>query len=668
MSTAIRAAFAIFMLGTIGEARVVRLRIDHRETVLDGKQFGLAGAYEKLSGKVEFVLDPAAPRNAGIVDLKLAPRNASGGVEFTADFYLLKPVDVARSNGRILYEVGNRGTKAMLRTFQKARPSPDPTSAEEIGDGALMAQGYALLWMGWQWDVPEGLMRMDIPIATDHGAPIIGLVRGNFVLNARSATASLADRGHQAYPAVDNASAADSMTVRDLPLDKPQLIPRGKWRFVNETTVALEGGFEPGRIYDVVYRARDPRVVGCGLAGTRDLIAFLKSSSPANPLRGARLAYGWGVSQSGRFLRHFLYEGFNEDEEGNRVFDGIIDEVGGAGRGSFNHRFGQASRDAEQHLNIFYPVDMFPFTDGTETDPENGENGSLLARAEARHVAPKIFHILSNSEYFNRAGSLIHTDPTGTRDIEPPPGTRIYFIASGPHYSGPFPPAHARGDDLVGLAPLNPLNRSPVVRALFQALDRWVADGVLPPSSRYPHIADGTLTSPRAAGWPVIPGIPLPPPMLITYRLDFGPEWGRGIVAYEPPRVGKPFTGLIPAVDSDGNSRAGIRLPDVQVPLATYAGWNYRDRSIGAPDQLAGEAGSFYPFARTRSERQTSGDSRLSMEERYSSREQYLGKFAIAARQLMADGFLLAQDLSEAIDQALVHYDWFILPGDRSKP
>jgi hypothetical protein len=663
MSTAIHAGLAIVLLATVGKAGVVQLHIERREAVLNGKQFGLAGAYEKLLGKVEFALDPASPRNSGIVDLALAPRNASGRVEFTADFYLLKPVDVARGNGRLLYEVGNRGTKAMLRTFQKARPSPDPTSPDELGDGALMTQGYALLWMGWQWDVPEGLMRMDIPIATDHGAPILGLVRGNFVLNTRSATASLADRGHKAYPAVNAASAADSITVRDLPLDKPQLIPREKWRFVNETTVALEGGFDPGRIYDVVYRARDPRVVGCGLAGTRDLIAFLKSASPSNPLRGTRVAYGWGVSQSGRFLRHFLYEGFNEDEEGHHVFDGIIDEVGGAGRGSFNHRFGQASRDAEQHLNIFYPVDMFPFTDGAETDPETGESGSLLARAEARHVTPKVFHILSNSEYFNRAGSLIHTDPAGTRDIEPPPATRIYFIASGPHYIGTLPPATT--GEPQGLAPLNPLNRAPVVRALLQALDRWVVDGVLPPPSRYPHIADGTLTAPRAAGWPVIPGIPLPPPMLITYRLDFGPDWSRGVVTYEPPRVGTPFTGLVPAVDADGNSRAGIRMPDVQVPLATYAGWNYRAPSMGALGQLAGEAGSFYPLPRTRAERQASGDSRLSIEERYSSREQYLGKFAIAARQLVADGFLLAEDLPEAIDRALVYYAWFT--GDRGK-
>ena len=654
MKTALQVALAILFVASVAEARVVQLHIEHRETLLKGKAFGLAGAYEKLTGKVEFVLDPEAPRNSGIVDLKLATRNATGGVPFTADFYLLKPLDPQRGNGKILYEVGNRGGKAMLRVFQKAHPG------DEFGDGALMTQGYSLLWMGWQWDVPDGMMRMDIPVATDHGAPITGLVRGNFVLNTRSATASLADRNHKAYPAVSSASPTDTMTVRDQPLDKPQLIPREKWRFVNETTVSLESGFEPGRIYDVVYRARDPRVVGCGLAGTRDLIAFFKSKSPANPLPGTRVAYGWGISQSGRFLRHFLYEGFNEDEDGNRVFDGIIDEVGGAGRGSFNHRFGQASRDAEQHLNIFYPVDMFPFTDGPETDPETGETGSLLAKAEARHVVPKIFHILSNSEYFNRAGSLIHTDPAGTRDIEPPPGVRIYFISSGPHYSGSIPPVHSRNDDVVGLAPLNPLDRSPVVRALFRALDRWVVNDELPPPNCYPHIADGTLTAPKAAGWPVIPGIPLPPPMLMTYRLDFGPEWPHGIVSYEPPRVGKPFVGLIPAVDGDGNSRAGIHLPDVQVPLATYAGWNYRAPSIGAPDQLAGEAGSFYPFPRTKAERLGTGDSRLSIEERYQSRDQYVGKFTMAARSLVAEGFLQAQDVPEAIDRALAYYDWFI--------
>ena len=637
------------------DARVVELRIQRREPVLNGTSFGLAGSYEKLIGKVAFALDPSASANAAIVDLALAPRNSAGEVAFTADFYLLKPVDSTRGNGRLFYEVGNRGGKGMLRVFQKAQPAADPNGAAEFGDGALMRQGYALLWMGWQWDVPEGMMRMDMPVATDHGRPITGLVRGNFIPNAPSNAGPLTDRGHRAYPVDNPNSAADYMTVRDRPLDPPQRISRDLWRFSGDSSVTLDGGFELGRIYDVVYRARDPRVLGCGLAGTRDLISFLKyADTPANPLRGIHWAYGWGVSQSGRLLRHFLYEGFNEDAEGRRVFDGVIDEVGGAGRGSFNHRFGQASRDAEQFFNIYVPVDMFPFTDGLETDPETGETDALLARADARHVTPKLFHVLSNSEYFNRAGSLIHTDPEGTRDLDPPATTRIYTIASGPHFIGPFPPVRNEGM----AAPLSPLNRSPVMRALLVALDEWVTDGTPPPPSRYPRIADGTLTTPAAAGWPNIPGVRLPPPMLITYRLDFGPEWKRGVVTFEPPRVEKPYAGLIPAVDADGNARAGIRLPSVQAPIATYAGWNYRDPSIGAPDQLFGEAGSIHPFAPTRAERQKRGDSRRSMEERYSSREQYLGNITAAARQLIADRFLLAQDLPSIIDEALEQYDW----------
>jgi len=278
----------------------------------------------------------------------------------------------------------------------------------------------------------------------------------------------------------------------------------------------------------------------------------------------------------------------------------------------------------------------------------------LLARAEARHVTPKLFHVLSNSEYFNRAGSLVHTDPAGQRDIDPPAEVRIYTIASGPHFIGPFPPVKNEGM----AAPLSPLDRSPVIRALLQALDAWVSDGTAPPPSRFPRISDGTLVAPAAAGWPSIPGVHLPPPMLITYHLDFGREWTRGIVTVEPPRIGKAYTGLVPSVDADGNARAGIRLPAVQAPIATYAGWNYRARSIGAADQLFGEAGSIHPFARTRAEREASGDSRLSMEERYTSREQYLGKTTAAARQLIGDRLLLAQDLPEIVDQALEQYDW----------
>jgi alpha/beta hydrolase family protein len=643
------------------DARVVRLRIERREVILNGRPFGAAGPYEKLVGKVDFGLDPEVPANAAIVDLALAPRNARGEVESSADFYLLKPVDPRRGNGRLFYEVGNRGGKSMLVTFQKGSPSSDPTSEAEFGDGTLMRQGFTLLWMGWQWDVPvrPGTMRMDMPIATENGRRITGLVRGNFILSERAATAPLADRNHQAYPVLDPNSAENVMTVRDDPIAKGDVVPRARWRFVDNSTVALDGGFEPGRIYDVIYRSADPRVVGCGLAGTRDLVSFIKYDlSAENPMPGLRLANAWGVSQSGRFLRHFLYQGFNEDEQGRRVFDGVFDQVGGAGRGSFNHRFGQASRDALQFFNILFPVDLFPFTDGPETDPVTGITDALLARAAKTGTAPKVFHLLTNSEYFNRAGSLVHTDPTGTHDADLPANTRVYTVASAPHGPGPFPPASTSGGGMVGRAALNPLNYGPITRALFRALDRWVSEDVEPPPSVYPRIADGTLTPPEHAGWPAIPGFTLPQQPLRAFHLNFGPDWSRGIVSVEPPEIGAPFTVRVPAVDADGNARGGIRLPEIAVPLATQAGWNYRDRSIGAPDRLAGEIGSYIPFPRSRTERERAGDPRLSIEERYRNRDEYAGKIAAAALDLVSKGYLLAEDVADQLKHAIEHYDW----------
>ncbi|MGE0816015.1 MAG: alpha/beta hydrolase domain-containing protein [Vicinamibacterales bacterium] len=648
------------------EAGVTRLEVTRREPVLGGRPFGAAGPYEKVVGTVHFAVDPKAPRNQGIVDLSLAPRNAAGLVEFSADFYLLKPVDPAHGNGRLFYEAGNRGTKRILPVFQDAANSADPTTPGDFGNGALMAQGFTLLWMGWQWDVPEGRMRMDIPIATEGGQPITGLVRGNFIPGANATTARVADRGHQAYPVVGPGSADHVLYVRTLPTDPPAVVPRARWRFTDAETIAIDGGFEAGRIYDVVYRARDPRVVGLGLAGTRDLVSFFKHATAAqgNPSPGLRHAIGWGVSQTGRFLRHFVYQGFNEDEQGRIVFDGVFDQVGGAGRGSFNHRFGQQSRDQLQHFNIQYPVDMFPFTDEEQTDPVTGERDGLLARARRTSTVPKFFHLLTNSEYFNRAGSLVHTDPAGTRDIEPPPTSRIYMVSSAPHIVGPFPPAQYTDPDFVGQADMNPLVYTPVIRALFRALDQWVVDGVDPPPSRYPRLADATLVAPSAGAWPTIPGVTIPPAPMTTYRLDFGPEWAQGRVRFEPPKVGAPFTSLVPAVDDAGNDRAGIRMPEIAVPLAQHTGWNYRRPEIGAPDRLASEIGGYRPLPRTAEDRARTRDSRRSIAERYANKDEYLGRIAAAAVALVRERYLLADDVPDVIGRAAAHYDWAVgAPG-----
>ena len=415
------------------------------------------------------------------------------------------------------------------------------------------------------------------------------------------------------------------MTVRDLPTDPPETVPRGAWRFTEPGALELDGGFEPGRIYDVVYLSRDPKVVGVGLAGTRDIVSFFKyDTSEANPLPGIRYAIGWGVSQTGRFLRHFLYQGFNEDEQGRQVFDGVFDQVGGAGRGSFNHRFGQASRDAEQHLNFLYPVDMFPFTDATTTDPVTGETGGLLERTEATGTTPKLFHVLTNSEYFNRAGSLVHTDVTGSRDIDPPATSRIYFISSAPHVLGRFPPQPNPNESFRGQAPMNTLAYAPVIprsvpgaRRLGRHRRRAAAEPLSAHRQRDARAAGGR----RLAERPRVPPSAAPADGAAS---RFRTDWDRGIVTREPPGIGAPFIQLVPAVDADGNDRAGIRMPELAVPLATHTGWNYRHPSIGAPDRLSGEIGSYFAFPRTRAEAEESGDPRRSIEERYRDRNDYL--------------------------------------------
>jgi hypothetical protein len=648
--------------GTPAEARVVGISIERRESVLGGRSFGSAGPYETLVGTVTFALDPALRQNRAVVDLALAPRNGRGEVVFTADAFILKPVDVRGGNRRVYCEVPNRGGKAVLRRLQNAEAALDPREPRELGDGWLMERGFSIVWMGWQWDVPErpGLLRLRAPVATNGGRPITGLVRSVVIVAERTAEASLGDQGHQAYPPVEPDGPESRLYVRDHRLDAPRLLPRAAWRFVAGARVALDGGFEPGRIYEVVYRSRDPRVAGCGLAATRDLVSFLKhEKGPSNPLAGVTLALGHGVSQSGRFLRHFLRQGFNEDEQGRRVFDGVMVEVAGAGGGSFNHRFAQASRDPHQHWNVHYPADAFPFADAPATDPVTGETAGLLDRAAASGTVPRLFHVVTSYEYWNRAASLAHTDPAGTRDVDLPATSRLYLIASAQHGPGTLSPAAAgaRGHD--GEHAANPLDFRPAIRALVDALDRWVAEGVEPPPSRHPRIADLTLVPPEKAGWPPVPAVRFPTVRNEPSRTDYGPRWSRGILEREPPGLGPVFPALVPAVDADGNDRAGIRLPEVEAPLGTLTGWNWRHPRVGAPDALLPYRGSYLPFAPTKAEREASGDPRPSVAERYpGGREDYLRRVAAAAGALVRERFLRAPDVASVVDRAAAHWDW----------
>ncbi len=648
----LRTLLAIAGLAGVLSAEVVRIEIQSRSDVLGGRPFGLAGPYEKIVGKVHFAVDPANPVNQIIADIDKAPRNAQGKIEFSSDLYVLKPKQPERGNGAVLYEVSNRGGKGMLGMFNRARGSLDPSTETDFGDGFLMKQGFTLVWLGWQWDPPEkpGLLRVYPPAVRG----ISGLVRADFRVPEKITAHLLSDRGHIPYLVADPNDPSNTLTVREK-IDSPRrTIPRDQWCFsADRKSVEMPAGFEPHRIYEVVYTARDPVLVGLGPTAVRDFHSHLKyGQAPMGPIRRA---YAFGTSQSGRFLRTFLYYGFNQDEAGRQVFDGVMAHVAGGGRGSFNHRFAQPSRDAHPYMNSLYPTDIFPFTDVEQTDPETGLTDGILSRTVKSRTVPKIFYTNSSYEYWGRAASLIHTSVDGRSDAPIPENTRIYHFAGSQHGPAAFPPSRSIGQQLN-----NPNDFRWAMRALLAAMDRWVSEGVAPPASIHARISADTLVTPEAVQFPKIPGVTYSTRIHRAYRVDYGPLWKNGIVTNEPPNVGKAFPMRVSQVDLDGNEVAGLKMPELAVPLATYAGWNLFNAKSGPPDEISSMQGSFIPFPRTKAERERAGDPRRSIEERYQSREQYLGLVSSAAQPLIDQGYLLPQDLPAILKQAAERWNYVV--------
>jgi hypothetical protein len=674
---------AAALLAGLAHGAVHRLYFVERSDVLGGRSLGPAGPYERIIAKAYFRIDPKLEANRIISDIDLAPRNADGMVEFSADVYVLRPTDPARGNGTLLFEVSNRGRKGMLGMFNLAEASLDPRTEAEFGDALLLEQGYTLVWVGWQFDVPrrEGLMRLYAPVARNpDGSSITGLIRAEFVPDARIFSHSLADREHVAYPVADPNDPETRLTVRDRAQAPRSTIPRADWQFArlegdrviaDPTSVYLKGGFEPGKIYEVIYRAKDPVLVGLGPAAVRDMISFLKYGVPDQPIfvlsdsrRFIKRAIGFGTSQSGRFLRTFLYYGFNRDERNRQVFDGVWAHVAGAGRGSFNHRFAQPSRDGHPHLNTFYPTDIFPFTDLEQVDPVTGWRGGILLKAQQDKVVPKIFYTNCSYEYWGRSASLIHTSPDGASDAPLAENTRVYLIAGAQHGPGSFPPARSGTQHLS-----NPNDYRWAMRALLEAFQRWLAEGVEPPPSTYPLVAKGELVPPDRLAFPKLAGVAVPRRIQRAWRVDYGPEFlTRGIVAFEPPKiVGEPYVTLVPQVDADGNEIAGIRLPVVEAALGSFTGWNLRAPNIGAAEELYSMVGSFIPFARTKAEREKTGDPRPSVEERYQSREAYLSRLRAAAEELVRRRFVRKEDIWKIVETGAAQWDFLMAgkAGDR---
>ena len=646
---------------------VTRLEITSERPFAEGQVFGDVGAYTQIDGTAHFTVDPLHPANEAIADVSLAPRNEQGLVEFSADFRVLRPVDPGRSNGRLLLDVLNRGKALALRNINSA-PDVAPDGPMDPGNGFLMREGYTLVWCGWQHDVPDapGLLRISVPQAMEKGKPVSGRIVVTFQPNAVVESQYLSDRMHRAYPANRLEDWESVMTVQDDEDAREQVIPRKQWWFArledgrripDPCYVHLEGGFQSGKVYQVIYETSGAPVAGLGLAATRDIASHLRFDTSG----GLEHAYAFGVSQSGRFLRSFLYHGLNYDEAGRAVFDGFIPHVAGGKRGEFNQRFAQPSSQATRSVNS-----LFPFADMDQTDPETGLTDGLLSRLAAHGELPRVMYTYSSSEYWAGHGALVHTDVEGQGDMEPPDAVRVYAFAGTQHALGGLPLTDTDPvDGYRGAHPFNCLEYRGLLRAALTNLDRWVTGGVEPPASQYPSISDGTAVAPAAAASSLekIPGVKLPHPVRKFTRLDFGPD--PLVPSVVPATVGRDYPCLVSQVDGDGNEVAGIRLPLVSVPLATHLGWNRRHADIGGEGQTLSTGGasggtlrgSCIPFAASREEREAAGDPRPSIEERYVSRESFLRQIEAAARQLVAGGYLLEEDVDRLVAQAAEHYE-----------
>jgi hypothetical protein len=629
----------------------VRFHIRSREPAFGGARFGAAGAYEKLTGWVVGELDPGHDLNTGIVNLDKAPRNAHGRVEYRVEFCLLTPVEPARDSGWLFYEVLNRGNKLAMSRVNNAAPSLTPNRLEDPGNGFLMRQGHAILWTAWQGDVPASADRMvaEFPIATDGGKPIVGWSRDEIIADAPG---SVRDEFIQeisptrfvatlSYPAASLDVAGASLTVRQKERDPRSTPPGLSWRFLDDRRIEVDrpgGGYDRGAIYEFVYRARDPQVMGIAFPSIRDIVAFLRRDASAdNPLAG-RLKHtvGFGISQSGRVIRDFVYQGFNQDLDGRPVFDAIMPLVAGSRRTFVNAAFAQPGRYPRQHEDHDYPDDQFPFTYPTLADPISGKRDGILAHAATAGVAPKVMHVDTDSEIWSARASLVVTDCDGN-DIAMPEDVRVYLGAGLPHGAANPPTAG------VIQNPGNPINFGSLVRALLVALVQWVEKGVEPPPSRFPSRAAGTLLPhPEArAKFPAIPGMAYPAVYNALRLLDHSAV---------PPHEGREYPVFIATTDADGNGDGGVRHPLLIAPVATHTGWNLRAKGYGE-GELYSIVGSMRRFAATTAERQQTGDPRPSLEERYATRDAWVERLCAATAQLVADHLLLPED-AEALRAA----------------
>jgi hypothetical protein len=636
LSAAVVVAAGMTALSQPAAAKVVKFEVTRIESpAFEGRSFGTVGTYDRIIGRVTIAVAPSDPHNTVIVDVDRAPRNAQGLVEATTDVEILRPTVAANGNRALLYDVVNRGSKRALAMFNDSSAGNELVKAADAGTGFLMNRGYTVVWSGWQGDLNSGGGRNVISVPAAQG--VTGLSREEFVFDhmQNPAVATLT------YPAAELDPAHAKLSVRQREAD-PRATPAGlefKFEGATKISIARPAGFDAGAIYELVYPAKDPKVMGLGFAATRDVVSFLRNeaadaSGTPNVLAGRiDRAISFGQSQSGRYLQDFLYFGFNADEAGRTVFEGLMPHISGGKKMFSNFRFAQPGRNMQQHADTLYPGGEFPFAYPVTTDAVTGRTDGVLARCLAAGNCPKIIKTDTELEFYQSRGSLVVTDTQGNA-LTMPENVRLFLFASLQHAA----PAHAKSAlTKTCTYPTNPLYAGPPLRALLVALDAWITSGTQPPASRYPSRADGTLVEPTAAavGFPSIPGVEFPRAINRATAVDHNAM---------PPTRGAAYPVFVPKSDADGRNLAGIRLPDLEAPVGTHTGWNLLKAGFGE-GELCGNTGSMLPFAKTREERLKSNDPRPSLAERYPQAGDRAAMIERAGKKLVQDRLLLEEDM-----------------------
>jgi hypothetical protein len=604
---------------------ITAIEITSHAPFVVGATFGDVGAYERLDGVAIGELDPAHPRNACIANIANAPRNARGRVEYRSDICILRPADADRGNGRLLYEVNNRGRIMLFANLCAGKPGNRPLDLADLGNALPLRRGFTLIWSGWDPGAPRanGGLGLDAPIATNNGTPIVQRIREEFISGTRGGDLQQFRLSYEATMRYDAV-----LTVRRTQTAERRL---AAFEFVDARTVRLADGALPelGSIYELRYSATNPRVLGIGFAATRDLIAHLRHSASGRDLLGRPMthALAFGISQAGRYLRDHIAQGFNRDEDGARVFDGVFTHVAGIGRVFFNTPFGQPARTRTWHEDYGFPEVQFPFSSAVLDDPIGGGSGALLRGDDSD---PKLIETNTSTEYWQKGASLLHTDPDGRRDVALPANVRGYYLPGTQHGGKAGMPRDAG----PCTNPRNWHDPMPAIRALLVALDEWVVTGREPPPSRLPRIDDSTLVPAEAVAWPTFP--PLVPPRAANDVVPLG-DWT------DPRPPARAWRALVPQVDADGNEIAGIRLPDIAAPRGTFTGWNrYKDPMPAG--ELADRDGTYLPFAATQGERERRADPRPSLSERYPGHDDHAATARRVIEALRTDRLLLDED------------------------